>query len=30
MEKAGYGDWLEPFIKAGLVKAPARVDTKTR
>ncbi len=30
MEKAGYGDWLEPFIKAGLVKAPARVDAKTR
>jgi peptide-methionine (R)-S-oxide reductase len=24
MEKAGYGDYLQPFIKAGLYKAPAK------
>jgi methionine-R-sulfoxide reductase len=24
MEKAGYGDYLEPFIKAGLYKKPAK------
>jgi peptide methionine sulfoxide reductase msrA/msrB len=24
MEKAGYGQYLEPFVKAGLVKAPVR------
>jgi peptide methionine sulfoxide reductase msrA/msrB len=24
MDKAGYGQYLEPFVKAGLVKAPAR------
>jgi hypothetical protein len=23
MEKAGYGQYLEPFVKAGLIKANA-------
>jgi hypothetical protein len=27
MEKAGYGAYLEPFIKAGLYKPPASAQT---
>ena len=27
MEKRGYGDYLEPFIKAGLYKRPAQPQT---